>query len=134
MLTPTNGAVDQHAPPPLSAAVDALAASLRSTYQAAHEPAHKLASQTIGRFETADGTTIDAAYAADIAGCRAVTAALPATVHHHLPGAHLVEWLDDSPAVIDSRWRYHNHEIVIEWNYEHDFGDPEALTVRAVAR
>ncbi len=132
MVIPTTSGPVAHAP---THQLDDLQAELRAIYTRAFGPAHQAAEDVGSRFEPADGTTpLDPVYAADIAGCRAINAELASVVERHLPGARLLAQVDESPAVIDSRWILGSCVVVIEWDYTHDFGDPDALNVREVTR
>ena len=115
--------------PTPTAAIDALAEELRTLYAETFRLALRSAEDTRQRFETPDGTgIIDPVYAADTAACRAINRHLPTVIARWLPGARLVDGIDE-PAVIDSRWLYQQRVIDIEWDYSFDFGDAEALMV-----
>ena len=132
MVTPTPmGALTNNA---LTPRLNALADELRAVYRTAYYETLQAADEASRRFETPDGRAVDAAYAADIAGCHATTAALPDTIQRHLAGARLSHRVDESPAVVDSCWLFEHHVFVIEWDYTHDFGDPNALVVQEVTR
>jgi len=131
MVTPTTGALAACAFEPHLAAI---AADLRAIYARAFAQTLEEATKASCHFEAADGTgALDPVYAADIAGCRAVNTCLVTTVAEHLPGASLLDRIDE-PAVIDSCWLYQQRVFVVEWDHSYDFGDPEALVVREVAR
>lgn len=139
MLTPTNPPVarptrptPEHQTPtdPLAC----LAGELRALYTETFRHAHKAAETARARFETPDGTgPLDPRYAADAAACRAVNRHLHTIVGRWLPGAQLVDRIDE-PAVIDSRWLHQQRTIAIGWDHAGDFGDPEALTIEEVVR
>lgn len=128
MVTPSTGASASSA---LTAGLDALACELRAIYARAFSATHAAAAGAAVQFETADGIVLDPVFAADSAGCRAVNRHLPASVRRIVPGMRLIERIDE-PAVIDSSWLLRGRTVVIEWDHQVDFGDPDGLTVREV--
>ncbi len=134
MLTPNTKPVNHPTTPECKRAVEALTAELRALYTNTFRPALAAAERAQTRYETPDGgSPIDPIYAADTSACRAVNAQLANTMRRHLPDARQVTGIDE-PAVIDSQWLLNKRVIVIEWDHDLDFGDPEALTVREVAQ
>lgn len=141
MVTPRPGGVAGYAPKPPTdldligrAALSDLTRDLRSTYLRAYTATALDASKAFDHLAIPDGTSpVDPVFAADAAGCRAVNRVLRWAVAFHLPGAVLLDWIDE-PAVIDSQWLWGDRAVVIEWDYSYDFGDPEALTVWEVAQ
>lgn len=115
--------------PTPTAAIDALADELRTLYAETFRLVLRAAGEARQRFETPDGTgPVDPIFAADTAACRAINRHLPTVIARWLPGAQLVEGIDE-PAVIDSRWLYQQRIVDIQWSYSSDFGAAEGLTV-----
>ncbi len=135
MVTTTRTALDGQIPPWRRLA--ALTRDLRALYRDTYWPAHRYASEAARGLELPDGTRLDPSYTADATACRAVNNVLAGLIEHHLPGAILVERVDDAPPVIDSQWLYHDeaedleYEVTIEWDCTYDFGDPDGLIVAA---
>jgi len=131
--------VDHRAPttptaPPATVALDALASELRALYTERFRLALRAAEAAERRFETPDGTSsIDPVYAADTTACRAVNRHLPVAIGRWLPGARQLGQTTE-PAIVESQWLHQDRVIAIDCDYRHDFGDPQAITVREVAR
>lgn len=122
--------------PPAWRRIQTLNRQLRELYQDTFWPAHHDASATRARYELPDGTSLDPAYAADAAACRAINDTLADTIEFHLPGAVLIDRVDEAPTVIDSIWRYttadgERLDVSVQWDYRYRFGDPDGLSVRA---
>ena len=137
MVTPTSsGVVAQHAPTPepdpLAEALDALATELRALYAETYQLTLTTAEREPHRYETPDGPA-DPVYIADNTACRAVNRHLATAVARWLPGARVWERITE-PAVIEATWLHRQRLVAIDLDYTHDFGDPEALTVREVTR
>lgn len=135
MVTTTRTALDGDKPPWRRLA--ALTRDLRALYRDTYWAAHRHATDAARALELPDGTRLDPSYTADATACRSVNNVLAGLVDYHLPGAALVERVDDAPTVIDSQWLYHDqgedldYEITIQWDYRYSFGDPDGLSLRA---
>jgi len=132
--TPANSATTPTGPAARTAALEAITGELRAFYAERFRLALHAAETNRTRFETPDGASgIDPVYAADTAACRAVNRHLPVAMARWLPGARCVDRIDE-PAVIDSHWLHQDQDLVVEWDYTHDFGDPNGLTIWEAAR